>query len=190
MWTPGRSRSSGEEIVDDEPAANTGGFLAGVAGSFAAGARVAGYRLEKQLGQGGMAVVYLARDERLDRLVALKVLAPALASDEAFRRRFIRESRAAAAVDDPHIIPVFEAGETDGLLYIAMRYVPGRMCGPSCTMTVRCRQDGQRRSSHKWPRRWTPRTPPGWCIVMSSQRTCWWTCGLAGPTTCTCQISD
>ena len=73
-----------------------------------------------------MAVVYLARDERLDRLVALKVLAPALASDEAFRRRFIRESRAAAAVDDPHIIPVFEAGETDGLLYIAMRYVPAR----------------------------------------------------------------
>ena len=110
--------------MDDEPAANTVDFLAGVAGSFAAGARVAGYRVEKQLGQGGMAVVYLARDERLDRLVALKVLAPALASDEAFRRRFIRESRAAAAVDDPHIIPVFEAGETDGLLYIAMRYVP------------------------------------------------------------------
>jgi serine/threonine-protein kinase len=82
--------------------------------------------VEKQLGQGGMAVVYLARDERLDRMVALKVLAPVLASDEEFRRRFIRESRAAAAVDDPHIIPVFEAGETDGLLYIAMRYVPGR----------------------------------------------------------------
>ncbi len=112
--------------MDDEPAANTVGFLAGVAGSFAAGARVAGYRVEKQLGQGGMAVVYLARDERLDRLVALKVLAPALATDEEFRRRFIRESRAAAAVDDPHIIPVFEAGETDGLLYIAMRYVPAR----------------------------------------------------------------
>ena len=112
--------------MDDEPAANTAGFPFGVAGSFAAGARVAGYRVEKQLGQGGMAVVYLAHDERLDRLVALKVLAPALASDEAFRRRFIRESRAAAAVDDPHIIPVFEAGETDGLLYMAMRYVPAR----------------------------------------------------------------
>jgi serine/threonine protein kinase len=110
--------------VDDEPAADTVEFLAGAAGSFAAGARVAGYRVERQLGQGGMAVVYLARDERLDRRVALKVLAPALASDEEFRRRFIRESRAAAAVDDPHIIPVFDAGETDGLLYIAMRYVP------------------------------------------------------------------
>jgi serine/threonine-protein kinase len=113
-------------MVGDEPAADAGGFLDGIAGSFAAGARVAGYRLEKQLGRGGMAVVYLARDERLDRLVALKILAPALAADEAFRQRFIRESRAAAAVDDPHIIPVFEAGETDGVLYIAMRYVPGR----------------------------------------------------------------
>ena len=63
-----------------------------------------------------MAVVYLARDERLDRPVALKVLAPVLAEDEAFRKRFIRESRAAAAVEDPHIIPVFEAGEARGML--------------------------------------------------------------------------
>jgi hypothetical protein len=81
--------------------------------------------MERPLGRGGMAVVYLARDERLDRLVALKILAPALASDEGFRMRFIRESRAAAAVDHPHIIPVFEAGEADGVLFIAMRYVPG-----------------------------------------------------------------
>jgi serine/threonine protein kinase len=90
-----------------------------------AGSRVAGYRLEEQIGQGGMAVVFRALDERLDRLVALKVLAPALATDEAFRHRFIRESRSAAAVDDPHVIPVFEAGEADGLLFIAMRYVRG-----------------------------------------------------------------
>ena len=72
-----------------------------------------------------MAVVFRARDARLHRLVALKVLAPALAADDAFRQRFIRESRAAAAVDDPHIIPVFEAGEADGVLFIAMRYVRG-----------------------------------------------------------------
>ena len=72
-----------------------------------------------------MAVVYRARDERLHRQVALKVLAPALAADDAFRHRFIRESRAAAAVDDPHIVPVFEAGDADGVLFIAMRYVPG-----------------------------------------------------------------
>jgi serine/threonine-protein kinase len=87
--------------------------------------RLADYHLEERIGAGGMAVVFRARDERLQRRVALKVLAPALAGDEAFRQRFIRESRAAAAVDDPHIIPVFEAGEAEGVLFLAMRYVPG-----------------------------------------------------------------
>ena len=72
-----------------------------------------------------MAVVYRALDLRLDRQVALKVLAPRLAEDDGFRQRFIRESRAAAGVDHPHIIPVFEAGEADGVLFIAMRYVSG-----------------------------------------------------------------
>ena len=89
------------------------------------GSRIAGYRLEEEIGRGGMAVVFRARDEGLDRLVALKILAPVLAADEGFRRRFLRESRSAAAVDDPHIIPVHEAGEADGVLFIAMRYVPG-----------------------------------------------------------------
>ena len=102
-----------------------GDSVADVAAGFAAGSRVAGYRLEGQIGQGGMAVVFRAHDERLDRQVALKILAPALAADDAFRQRFIRESRAAAAVDDPHIIPVFEAGEAAGVLFIAMRYVGG-----------------------------------------------------------------
>jgi DNA-binding beta-propeller fold protein YncE len=96
-----------------------------VPGSFAPGSRIAGYLLEEQIGQGGMAVVFRAHDERLDRTVALKILAPALAADQAFRQRFIRESRAAAAVDDPHIIPVFEAGEASGVLFIAMRWVRG-----------------------------------------------------------------
>jgi serine/threonine-protein kinase len=104
---------------DDGPGA--GRFLAG----FSAGSRIAGYRLEEQIGEGGMAVVFRARDERLHRQVALKILSPALAADEEFRRRFIRESRSAAAVDDPHIVPVFEAGEANGVLFIAMRYVPG-----------------------------------------------------------------
>ena len=89
------------------------------------GSMLAGYRLEARVGAGGMAVVYRARDERLRRLVALKVLAPELVSDTAFRRRFIAESLAAAAVDDPHIIPVYEAGEADGMLFIAMRFVHG-----------------------------------------------------------------
>ena len=89
------------------------------------GARLAGYRLEERIGAGGMAQVFLAIDERLGRQAAVKILAPSLAADESFRQRFIRESRAAAAVDHPNILPVYEAGEADGVLYIAMRYVRG-----------------------------------------------------------------
>ena len=96
-----------------------------VSGGMTAGSRIAGYLLEEQIGQGGMAVVFRALDLRLKRQVALKILAPVLAADGAFRQRFIRESQLAAAVDDPHIIPVFEAGEASGVLFIAMRLVRG-----------------------------------------------------------------
>jgi serine/threonine protein kinase len=92
---------------------------------FSVGSHIAGYRLDEQIGAGGMAVVFRATDERLGRQVALKILAQELTRDSDFRQRFIMEARAAAAVDDPHIIPIFEAGETDDALYIAMRYVPG-----------------------------------------------------------------
>jgi serine/threonine protein kinase len=92
---------------------------------FRPGTQLAGYRLEARVGTGGMAVVFRARDQRLDRPVALKILAPWLTEDEVVRRRFIAESRAAAAVDHPHIIPVYEAGEADGVLFIAMRFVQG-----------------------------------------------------------------
>jgi DNA-binding beta-propeller fold protein YncE/tRNA A-37 threonylcarbamoyl transferase component Bud32 len=87
---------------------------------------LAGYRLDEIIGRGGMAIVYRAHDERLGRSVALKVLTPRLAIDEAFRRRFIRESRIAASLDHPNIVPIFEAGEASGLLFIAMRFVQGR----------------------------------------------------------------
>ena len=97
----------------------------GLAAAFAVGSRVAGYRLEEQVGAGGMAVVFRARDERLGRRVALKIMAPALAADEMFQQRFIREWRAAAAVDDPHIIPVYEAGQAGRVLFLAMRFVGG-----------------------------------------------------------------
>ena len=110
-------------IVSEQPPGTP--WESGISEQFRAGSHVAGYRLEQRIGLGGMAVVFRAYDSRLDRQVALKILAPALADDDAFRQRFIRESRAAAAVDDPHIIPVFEAGEADGVLFIAMRYVRG-----------------------------------------------------------------
>jgi len=87
--------------------------------------RIADYRLDHLIGRGGMAAVYVAQDERSDRTVALKVLAPELARDDAFRTRFLRESRAAAAVANPHILPVYDVGEAGGSLYLAMRYVRG-----------------------------------------------------------------
>jgi serine/threonine protein kinase len=86
---------------------------------------VAGYLLERQVGVGGMAVVYRALDENLGRVVALKILTGSLAEDEAARERFVREARTVATVEHPHIIPVYAAGQDDGLLYIAMRFVAG-----------------------------------------------------------------
>jgi len=87
--------------------------------------KIAGYRLEGHIGQGDMAVVCLAQDERLDRKVAVKILAPELALDAAFRARLLDQVRAAAEIDHPHILPVYEAGDAAGIVYIAMRYVQG-----------------------------------------------------------------
>ena len=89
------------------------------------GTTLAGYRIERRLGRGGMSVVYLAEDLALGRKVALKVLAPELAEDVSFRERFRLESRLAASIDHPNVIPVYEAGEAEGRLFIAMRYVDG-----------------------------------------------------------------
>ena len=89
------------------------------------GTEVAGYRIVNTLGRGGMSVVYLAEHDWLQRKVALKVLAPQLAEDERFRERFVRESRLAASLDHPNVIPIYEAGASGGDLFIAMRYVEG-----------------------------------------------------------------
>ena len=89
------------------------------------GAELAGYRIEAPLGRGGMGIVYRAEHLRLKRKVALKLLAPEMAENEGFRARFEHESRLAAALDHPNIVPLFEAGEADGMLFIAMRYVEG-----------------------------------------------------------------
>jgi serine/threonine protein kinase len=86
---------------------------------------MAGFRVEALLGRGGMAYVYLAHDMQLGRKVALKVLSPELAANRQFQLRFHRESRLLASLDHPNIVPVYQAGEADGVLYIAMRYVEG-----------------------------------------------------------------
>jgi predicted ATPase len=87
------------------------------------------YRLLRELGRGGMGRVFEAEQVRLGRTVAVKILAPRAAADPAFRERFVRESQLLAAMEHPNIIPIYDAGEVDGLLYIAMRYVAGEDLG-------------------------------------------------------------
>ena len=96
-----------------------------ISGDVRIGSQLADYRIEALLGRGGMSDVYQAEDLRLRRRVALKILTPELASDAHFRERFLRESELAASIDHPNIIPIYEAGETAGCLFIAMRYVEG-----------------------------------------------------------------
>ena len=91
----------------------------------AAGSVFAGYRIEELAGRGGMGVVYRATQLALGRPVALKLIAPEFADDALFRKRFERESRLAASIDHPNVIPVYEAGDRDGALFISMRWVEG-----------------------------------------------------------------
>ena len=86
---------------------------------------IAGCRVEAVAGRGGMGIVYRATQLSLDRPVAVKVIAPDLAADPRFRERFERESRLAASIDHPNVIPVYEAGQDDGRLYLVMRWVSG-----------------------------------------------------------------
>jgi serine/threonine protein kinase len=89
------------------------------------GDEFAGYRVRAVLGRGGMSVVYQAENPRLSSVIALKVLAPELADDDVFRARFLEESRIAASLNHPNVIPIYDMGSQDGLLYIVMRYVSG-----------------------------------------------------------------
>jgi YVTN family beta-propeller protein len=128
----GSARRADSTVHGAEPAWTAGGcacykWLVGyVAGSeLAPGTAVSGYRIEKLVGRGGMGAVYRADDEGLQRKVALKVIAPELAQDARFRERFLRESRIAASLDHPHVIPIHQAGAEGGLVFLAMRYVEG-----------------------------------------------------------------
>jgi YVTN family beta-propeller protein len=91
----------------------------------AIGSVFAGYRIDRMIGRGGMGIVYLATQVALERHVALKLVAPELASEPTFRERFARELRFVAAIDHPHVIPVFDARDEEGLLFVAMRFVDG-----------------------------------------------------------------
>jgi serine/threonine-protein kinase len=91
----------------------------------AAGDEFAGYRIERRLGRGGMGVLYLALEPGLERRVALKLIAPEAAADEVFARRFAEESKIAASIEHPNVVPIYAAGEESGVPFIAMRYVSG-----------------------------------------------------------------
>jgi serine/threonine protein kinase len=87
--------------------------------------RLGSYEVVRRLGEGGMAQVYLARDVRLDREVAVKVLDKQLGERAGFRERFLREARVSAALDHPNIVPIFDFGDTENLLYLVMPYISG-----------------------------------------------------------------
>jgi predicted Ser/Thr protein kinase len=89
------------------------------------GSVIARFRVESLIGKGAMGAVYLAADTESGRPVALKLLGPELAEDERFRQRFLRESKIASGLDHPHIVPIVASGEQDGVLYLAMAYIPG-----------------------------------------------------------------
>ena len=97
--------------------------------ALAPGADFAGYRIERRLGRGGMGIVYEATEPGLDRRVALKLIAPEAAADDVFRRRFEHESRIAASVEHPNVVPIYAAGEEEGIPWIAMRLVSGSDLG-------------------------------------------------------------
>ena len=136
------------------------------------GAHIAGCRIETVAGRGGMGIVYRATQLSLGRPVALKLIAPEHAADGDFRERFQRESRMAAAIDHPNVIPVYEAGEEDGRLYLVMRWVAGTDLHRLLRADGRLEPGrGRRRSSTRSRARWTPRTPPGSCTATSSPPT-------------------
>ena len=133
---------------------------------------IAGYRLGEYVSQGAAAVVRLARDERLDRTVAVKILGPERAHDDAFTSGLLRTSRAAGALGHPHVLPVYEADEAGGTFYIAMRYVSG---GDARSLLSRL---GPLPVDWAWGviaqagRPWMPRTLAAWSTATSSRPIC------------------
>src|SRR2546423_2872879 len=102
--------------------------------TLAAGTKLGRYEIRSQIGEGGMGEVYLAQDTKLDRKVALKILPVEVAADRHRMERFVREAKAAAALNHPNIAHIYEIGEADGLNFIAMEFIDGQ--------TLRSRLEG------------------------------------------------
>ena len=110
------------------------------------------YQLIELIGRGGMGEVWRAYDSQIDRVVALKMLLSNLSEDPEFEQRFRREVRAAARLDDRHVVPIYDFGEIDGRLYVTMRLIAGTDY-TACSTTVRSRRHARLRSSSRSPRR-------------------------------------
>ncbi len=130
------------------------------------------YRLVELLGRGSMGDVWRAFDTAIDRVVALKVLPANCTGDEVFQTRFRQEVRAAAGLDEPHIVPIHDFGEIDGRLYVTMRLIKAAIC-TSSSARDRCRRPARLGSLSRSPRRCMPPTKSDWCIATSSRRTSW-----------------
>ncbi len=138
---------------------------------FTPGDVFADHRIDALAGRGGMGVVYRATQLGLERTVALKVINPGLADDEDFRRRFVAESKAAASVEHPNVLPVHYAGEHDGVLFIVMRYVDGPDLRGSSVPKGAWIPSGPRTSWRRSAGRSTPPTATASCTATSSRPT-------------------
>ena len=138
------------------------------------GAKFADFTIEGVLGRGGMGVVYRARQERLSRLVALKVIAPHLTHDVGFRERFRREAAMAAAIDHPSILPIYEAGEFEEQPFIVMRHVDGTDLKTLIERKGRLEPQRAVEITSTSPAPSTPRTGAASSTATSSPRTSSW----------------
>jgi serine/threonine-protein kinase len=102
------------------------------------------YSLERELGRGGMGIVYLAREVQLNRLIAIKVLPSVLAERAELRERFVREARMAASLSHPNIVPIHRVGEAGPFAFFVMAYVDGETLGERLRIVVRCRRPQRR----------------------------------------------
>lgn len=138
--------------------------------SLSAGTKLGRYEIRSKIGEGGMSEVYLAQDTKLDRKVALKILPADVASKRERMARFVREAKAAAALNHPNIAHVYEIDEVEGQHFIAMEFIDGT------TLREKIHRDHTELRSFSvgcstWPRVWPRRTPQASCIAISSQTT-------------------
>ena len=136
--------------------------------------RLGGYRVLRVLGVGGMGTVYEAEDVTLRRRVALKTMKPAVAAQPGARARFLREARAAAALNHDHVVPIYQVGEERSLPFLAMPLLHGEMLEDRLKREGACRWPKRSASAARSPRAWPPLTTTASSTATSSRETSGW----------------